>query len=138
MATRIKAGLRAMPYGHWQTQVVSGVSRLMTEYDIAVLWLPDVQVAAEIVVGLYVKNTTPVKAPESVQPQRVYSDLRLGVLMAIPGISTGLSERLLVYFGDIRVVSQATVKELSNVEGIGKKKAQMIHRVMTSEDKVEF
>ena len=46
--------------------------------------------------------------------------------MALPGISQLLAERLLKFFQSLHRVLTAEVKELAQVEGIGKKKAEKI------------
>jgi ERCC4-type nuclease len=55
-------------------------------------------------------------------------DHRIGILSGISGISGELAQRLLDRFQTIQNVANAEMKELMEVEGIGKGKATEIHR----------
>jgi excinuclease ABC subunit C len=60
---------------------------------------------------------------------RQKSDLR-SVLDEIPGIGPTRKKALLVHFGDLRTIRQASVDELMKVEGIGGDTARAIRRLM--------
>jgi excinuclease ABC subunit C len=49
------------------------------------------------------------------------------VLDAIPGIGALKKKALLMFFGDLRNIKEASVDELQKVEGIGRHMAEQIH-----------
>ncbi len=67
------------------------------------------------------------KAPLTISEQQEY------LLSRLPGINRKLAERLLVHFGSPEHVFAATVDELQEVHGIGKKTAEKIRQILTSE-----
>ncbi|RLI17734.1 hypothetical protein DRO54_11085 [Candidatus Bathyarchaeota archaeon] len=57
--------------------------------------------------------------------------LRTAILASIPGIGEELAKRLLARFGNLRAIASATDEQLLNVRGISKKKAEIIHKVLS-------
>lgn len=57
------------------------------------------------------------------------------IVSALPGIGAVLSKPLLAYFKTIKNIIDASVEELQKVEGIGKKKAEEIRRILDEEYK---
>ncbi len=53
------------------------------------------------------------------------------IVEGLPGISATMAERLLLHFGTVEKVMSAPEKELMEVEGIGKKRANAIREVLT-------
>lgn len=54
------------------------------------------------------------------------------IIESLPNVSSVLAERLLLHFGSVKNVIEASENELKKVEGIGKKKAQEIRKVIVS------
>jgi ERCC4-type nuclease len=52
------------------------------------------------------------------------------VIGNLPGVGPKLSKLLLSHFGNIKQISNASTKELMEVEKIGKKKAESIHKIL--------
>jgi ERCC4-type nuclease len=55
------------------------------------------------------------------------------VIGNLPGVGPKLSRHLLSHFGNIKQISNASVKELMEVEKIGKKKATTIHKILNAD-----
>jgi len=66
------------------------------------------------------------KAPLTISEQQEY------LLSRLPGINRKLATRLLVHFGSPEQVFSASIEELQEVHGIGKKIAERIHQILTS------
>ncbi|MFX0068226.1 MAG: DEAD/DEAH box helicase [Promethearchaeota archaeon] len=66
------------------------------------------------------------KAPLTISEQQEY------LLSRLPGINRKLATRLLVYFGSPEGIFSASIEELQEVHGIGKKIAEKIHQILTS------
>ncbi len=81
------------------------------------------------------KRYVPVKA----QGKPPLSDVRqwqLFLVQCLPGVGPKLAERLLERFGSVRAVFNASVVELSKVEGMGLNKAQEIVKILTAPWKI--
>jgi Fanconi anemia group M protein len=59
------------------------------------------------------------------------------ILSSMPGIGPGLARRLIEHFKTLKSLANADVKELTQVEKIGKKKAQGIHDILNAQFNVE-
>lgn len=60
-------------------------------------------------------------------------DMQRYVLEGLPGINSGMADRLLARFGSVRAVLNATPEELRKVHGMGPKRAQALHDLLTAE-----
>lgn len=63
-------------------------------------------------------------------------DLRINMLATIKGISTTKAQILIDDFGSLMEIGEATVDELTKIDGIGITLAQRIIDTLNSEDKV--
>jgi ERCC4-type nuclease len=59
------------------------------------------------------------------------------VVSSLPGIGAKTANNLLKYFGSVRGVMNASKEELMEVDGVGKKRAEEIHSVLTMEYKLK-
>ncbi|MGC8547811.1 MAG: ERCC4 domain-containing protein [Candidatus Micrarchaeia archaeon] len=77
------------------------------------------------------------REPVSVGIKRAYtiSEWQILVLSSIPGIGKKLARSLITHFKTVRGVATASIDELMQVEKIGKKKAELVHRVLNEEFK---
>ncbi|MCF6159078.1 MAG: multidrug MFS transporter [wastewater metagenome] len=64
------------------------------------------------------------KKPKRIQTQKVY------FLQGLPGIGPGMAKRILEYFGSIERVITADEQELTCIDGIGRKRASMIRKII--------
>jgi ERCC4-type nuclease len=55
------------------------------------------------------------------------------VVESLPNVSSVIAKRLLSHFGSVEKVINASEKELQDVEGIGKGKAERIKEIISSE-----
>jgi ERCC4-type nuclease len=78
----------------------------------------------------------PVYTPTLIKQKISTGDLRLDVLSSIKGISPAKGTLLLKEFGSIMEIGEATVDEMSKLEGFGKVLAQRILDVLNNEDKM--
>jgi ERCC4-type nuclease len=51
-------------------------------------------------------------------------------LSSIPGISLSLAETILYHFGSLPDLCSASAEQLQEIEGIGKKRSETIHRIL--------
>jgi len=58
---------------------------------------------------------------------------QLHILQGLPNVGPLLAKRLLEHFGSVRNVMHADMKTLSTIDGIGKKKAEKICRVLDTQ-----
>tara|TARA_B100000029_G_scaffold24009_1_gene23713 strand:- start:868 stop:1545 length:678 start_codon:yes stop_codon:yes gene_type:complete len=63
-------------------------------------------------------------------------DLRIDMLLTIKGVSEKKAKKLIKAYGSVMEIGEATVDELSNIDGIGLTIAQRIIDTLNSEDKV--
>jgi len=70
-------------------------------------------------------DLTPVKTPGITDIERAVI-----LLQSIPGISTTRAAGLIDHFGSIAAIARASVKEISAVDGIGRKTAEALHGVL--------
>jgi ERCC4-type nuclease len=68
-----------------------------------------------------------------VMQKRVWKpeELLVYVVSSLPGIGPKTASSLLTHFGSVRAVMNASKEQLMEVEGVGKKKAEEVHNVLT-------
>ncbi|ABU82240.1 ERCC4 domain protein [Ignicoccus hospitalis KIN4/I] len=79
------------------------------------------------------------RVPVKLQGKPPIGDVRqwqLFLVQCLPGVGPKLAEKLLERFGSVRAVFNASVAELSKVEGLGTNKAQEIVKVLTAPWKI--
>lgn len=69
--------------------------------------------------------------------QLTEDEMKLFIVTSLPNIGPKLANRLLTSFGSIKGIFNATSAELSRVEGIGRKKAHMIAKLIKAPYKLE-
>ncbi len=72
--------------------------------------------------------------PRAVGLKRAYTlaQWQMLVLSSLPGIGNKLARSLLSHFGSIKNIATAKPEELMEVEKIGEKKAELIHRILNA------
>ena len=63
-------------------------------------------------------------------------DLRIDMLCTIKGVSKSKAEKIIKDYGSVMEVGEATIEELSSIDGIGPTIAKKIIDTLNSEDKV--
>jgi len=108
---------------------VNGALASLLRHGIAVLRVKDENESADWL-QIFVKQENKPDRPRARGQRKDPLDPERTALLAlatIPGLSLIKSERLLKHFGTLYNVAEAAPEQLRNVEGIGKKTAQLIH-----------
>ncbi|PCN50813.1 hypothetical protein B6U99_02625 [Candidatus Geothermarchaeota archaeon ex4572_27] len=67
------------------------------------------------------------------KPRQMTDDERkIFILEGLPDVGPKLAEKLLLRFGTLRNVFNASLHQLQDVEGIGEKKAEEIYRIINT------
>jgi len=97
------------------------------EQGIKLLFSPSIQATPKVINSLYSYwQKEKHQAFQRAYKVKVDEDIRVNILSQIPGIDAVLAKRLIEKFGSLKAVFNAKSKELTEVEGIGKKKARKI------------
>ncbi len=106
---------------------------LSLDMGIAVLQTQSSYETAEAIFSLARREQEEKKSKPRIRPKPKmleFYEKQLFLVAGLPKIGTELAERLLEHFGTPRKVFSATKKELMEVEGIGRKKAEEISRIL--------
>ena len=124
--------------GRLNRKVVMGaVASLLADYSIPVLFLDadDASLLMErIAFREQVKDKRPVgivKKPKAFNAD----DARIRILSGFPGINAKTAEKLLSHFHSLSRLFSSSLDELMEVEGIGRKKAEKIFKIIHEEYK---
>ncbi len=112
------------------------VASLYLDYGIQVIHSKGPADTADIICAIASREQRAnVNEPRLVGIKRAYSDYQwqILVLRSIPGVGEKLARDMLKRFKSIRAIANANVKDLSEIEKIGKKKAQRIWEVLNKE-----
>jgi Fanconi anemia group M protein len=106
------------------------LSSIAIDYRIPIIWTTAPKTTAAQIYWMGYREQ--VKKGDSVSTRvcrktRDTAQLQEFIVSGLPGINTMLSRRLLSHFGSPREVFWASEKELTGVEGVGRKKAKEIH-----------
>ena len=112
--------------------ITGAIARISLDYNINVIKIDTVEMAAHLIKSLYTKTFTKGSDKQKIAT-RTFSDYRLAVLQGLPLVSSSTSKLLLDKFKTIKNICNADIKDLQKVKGIGKNKAQLIHDVFNSE-----
>ncbi|MGC8628659.1 MAG: ERCC4 domain-containing protein [Candidatus Micrarchaeia archaeon] len=106
------------------------------DYGVQVLRSASAEESAEIIAGIAKHEQKHSEhEPRIVGIKRAYSisEWQVLVLSSIPGVGSKLANSLMKHFKTIRNVALASTEELMQVDKIGKKKAELIQRVLNEE-----
>ncbi|MCS7112503.1 MAG: helix-hairpin-helix domain-containing protein [Candidatus Bathyarchaeota archaeon] len=110
------------------------LSSLTIDYGVAMIQTTDIDETA-ILLACLAKRIHRVKPskPVTVRLPRIPSSLppQIATLATLPGIGVTLAKRLLYHFGNLESIFNASVVELSRVEGLGRGKALAIRSYIT-------
>jgi Fanconi anemia group M protein len=112
--------------------VLGALASLTSDYGIPTMFTRDAKETAEFIIALLRREEKTGKNVRSGQTPRSkdIDDIQIRILSGLPGISTMLAERILEHFGSLESVFSAEETDLSEIEGIGKKKAKEIRSVI--------
>ncbi len=127
--------VRLRRYRKMTKQIYAAISSLLVDYDIKIIYSDNVEHTAIIIESLArrllkSRRTAVVlhKKPklETIQEQQLY------IIQSFPSIGAKTAEKILEYFGSLREFCNASISDLSRVEGIGAKKAEQIYKILNS------
>lgn len=116
-----------------QKQAINGaIASIYVDYGVMVFRSEDEEDTVSIIL-LLVKHETDkaIRAPSAKGGLRSFSDdqFRERVVANLPGIGLHTAKSLLEHFGSIEEVANAELSELTDVQNIGKKRAESIRRI---------
>lgn len=114
----------------------SAIASLSTDFRLGIVTTKDAAETARVLAAIAKREQRDEKRPVAIRSGKVAmsDDERLRYLVeGLPHVSAVLSRRLLDKFGTIKGIADADVKELMQVEGIGKTSAEAIHRILRTQ-----
>jgi Fanconi anemia group M protein len=115
------------------------LSAIILGFGVPVIFTSSYEESADLILSLLRREQSDKSGkinPHGNRKQSLISEAQKYLVASIPGINMGLAEPLLKRFSSIKNMANASVEELSEVEGIGKKKASQIYNLFNS--KYEF
>jgi ERCC4-related helicase len=109
--------------------VRGAISAALTGFNMPVINVKTGEEAAALLFAIARQEQSTRKMTVSVRgkkPGLSMSALQEYIVAGLPGVNTTLAKRLLSQLGSITEIANATAKQLAEVQGIGKTKAQMI------------
>ena len=130
-----KNGRRKISYSKVQSELLGTLARLMSDFDCQVFYCNNVSEAASFIVKLHSKLHKPASKHGAQTVRRVASnDLRLDMIMTVPGIGQETAEKLLEKCGSIE--EMCFPDSIKQVKGLGEVRRKMLVDVLTSEEPV--
>ena len=121
--------------GALQDTFTGYMARVMADFDCQVFFSTNTSEAAQFIVKLHDKLHKPASKHGAHTIRRVGSnDLRLDMIMTIPGIGREMAERILEKCGSIE--EMCFPESLKQIKGLGEVRRKLIIKVLTSEDAV--
>tara|TARA_X000001382_G_scaffold376_1_gene541 strand:- start:90 stop:791 length:702 start_codon:yes stop_codon:yes gene_type:complete len=123
------------PISQLQETFTGYMARIMADFDCQVFFTTNTSEAAQFIVKLHDKLHKPASRHGAQTIRRVGSnDLRLDMIMTIPGIGLEIAERILEKCGSIE--EMCFPESLKQIKGLGEVRRKLIIKVLTSEDEV--
>ena len=121
--------------GALQDTFTGYMARVMADFDCQVFFSTNTSEAAQFIVKLHDKLHKPASKHGAHPIRRVGSnDLRLDMIMTIPGIGREMAERILEKCGSIE--EMCFPESLKQIKGLGEVRRKLIIKVLTSEEVV--
>jgi Fanconi anemia group M protein len=119
-----------------KSRVINGaIASLYIDYGIVVISAHSVSDAAEIIASMAAHEQSEEKREPSLKGSaRAYTHEQFQeyVIGNLPGVGPKLAKALLLHFGSVRGVANASAEELMKVDKIGEKKAELILKTFNS------
>jgi ERCC4-type nuclease len=115
---------------------LGAIISLYVDYNSAVVFSSGPEETAEIIIGIAKHEQNKEKRALSLKgAAHAYRlrDFQLFVIGNLPGVGPKLSEALLSHFKSVKNIVNASIEELMDVDKIGRKKAEQIHKVFTEQ-----
>jgi len=130
-------GVKGVTYSRVQNELIGTIARVMADFECQVFYTETVSEAASFIIKLHDKLHKPASAHGARNIRRVSTnDVRLDVLISVPGIGRQMAERILEKCGSIE---EALFEEsLKGIKGLGPKIKSRLINVLTSEEPVHI
>lgn len=116
--------------------ILGTILAVYLDYGIPVIWSGDAIETADILSSIAKREQQhKEREPRLVGIKKAYSEYgwQQLILSSVPGVGPKLARNMLGHFKSIKNIVNADVKELMNVEKIGRKKAERIFEILNSE-----
>jgi|TARA_R100001463_G_scaffold42066_12_gene88429 Fanconi anemia group M protein len=112
--------------------------KIILDTDCSIIWVNDARKAARLISVICKMQPIDreIHMPSLVRKRIATSDLRIDVLCTIKGISPKKAKLLIDKFGSIMELGEASVEEISELDGFGKVTAKRLIDVLNTEDKM--
>ena len=125
-----------LSYSKVQNELTGTLARVMSDFDCQVFFTSNTSEAAQFIVKLHEKIHKPASKHGAQSLRRVASnDLRLDMLMTVPGIGREIAERILEKCGSIE--EMCFPESLKQIKGLGEVRRKLIVKILTSEEPVK-
>ena len=130
-------GQKVSSYSRIQNELMGTIARIMADFDVQVFFTENTSEAAMFVVKLHDKLHKPASRHGAKALKRVSTnDVRLDMLLSIPGIGMDMGERMLEKCGSIE--EMAYPESLREIRGLGEVLRKRVVDVITSEEPVSI
>ena len=130
-------GQKVSSYSRIQNELMGTIARIMADFDVQVFFTENTSEAAMFVVKLHDKLHKPASRHGAKALKRVSTnDVRLDMLLSIPGIGRDMGERMLEKCGSIE--EMAYPESLREIRGLGEVLRKRVVDVITSEEPVSI
>jgi len=130
-------GQKVPSYSRVQNELMGTIARIMADFDVQVFFTENTSEAAMFVVKLHDKLHKPASRHGAKALKRVSTnDVRLDMLLSIPGIGRDMGERMLEKCGSIE--EMAYPESLREIRGLGEVLRKRVVDVITSEEPVSI
>tara|TARA_R100000458_G_C8274139_1_gene249080 strand:- start:2527 stop:3225 length:699 start_codon:yes stop_codon:yes gene_type:complete len=127
---------KKVTYSRVQNELTGTIARLMSDFDCQVFYTPNTSEAAMFITKLHDKLHKPASKHGAQALRRVSSnDIRLDVLLSIPGIGLETAEKMLEKCGNIE--EMCFPESLKSIKGLGDTRRSLVINVLTSEEPVK-
>lgn len=113
--------------------IYGAIASILSDYGSSIIQTRGVEETADILFALARREQLEQKKEIALRGKKPYmsqTQYQQFILEGLPFVSSITAKKLLEYFGSIRRVINATINELCEVEGIGKKKALVIKEII--------
>tara|TARA_R100000900_G_scaffold96354_2_gene74703 strand:- start:1577 stop:2272 length:696 start_codon:yes stop_codon:yes gene_type:complete len=134
--TMAKRNGKQVSYSRVQAEMTGTIARIMSDFECQVFFTPDVSSASQFIVKLHDKLHKPASKHGAQSIRRVASnDLRLDMIMTVPGVGREVAERLLEACGSIE--EMCFPESLKQIKGLGEVRRKLLIKILTSEEPVK-
>lgn len=116
--------------------VYGAIACIVTDYDVSVIRTRDSEETASLIYAIATREQFRKKREICLRGKKRVKSLQEWqrfIVEGLPNVSAVLAKRLLNHFGNVRRIFNASIEELQEVEGIGRKKAELINEVVEKE-----